>query len=119
GRWKVLHKRLTILYSNLAVIPLLKNGGLEFYGVNDLPDNEKVNIVLSYFGSNDSLSWEKQISMNLKTDKAYKIYTETDKSKIRSMKKSKSYFIVQIWKNNKGKSELCFERKIDRWDVLY
>lgn len=119
GRWKVLHKRLAILYSNLAVIPLLKNGSLEFYGVNDLPENEKVNIVLSYFGSNDSLSWEKQISMDLKTDKAYQIYTETDKSKIRSMKKSKSYFIVQIWKSNHGKYELCFERKIDRWDVLY
>lgn len=119
GNWKILHKRLPTLFSNLTVIPLLEDKTLEFYAINDLFNTENVMIQLEYFNSYDELLWKKQFKMQLKTDKAYKIYTELDANKINLIRQKKAYFIAKIYKLDKDKTNPVAIRKIDRWDVLY
>lgn len=118
GNWKIFHQKLATLFANLTVIPLLNNNTLEFYAVNDLYDAKNVVIKLKYVNE-DEVAWEKQIEINLNTDKAYKIYTEKDEQRIQLLREKKAYFVAEIFFVESGKKILLTQRKIDRWDVLF
>ncbi len=46
GRWKAMHYYVRDAYSPVASLPIVENDILKIYGVNDLPDNQKVTITV-------------------------------------------------------------------------
>lgn len=115
GNWKEAHKQLAWVYAPLAVLPKIddKDKALELVALNDLRFAQKVTLVISQQGTENTELLRKEITVQ---PSSFNVVWETEENTIlKPLKKGEITLKVQLLDEN---GVVRFERVVDRLDFL-